>query len=104
MAQSELLDKLQSMVDESDESVLLTFLAIAKEKVLARLYPFDASKRDVPARYIPYQLEIAAYLLNKRGAEGETTHDENGIRRVYENADVPASLLKQIIPYGGVFL
>ena len=48
------------------------------------------------------QVEVAAYLLNKRGAEGETAHSENGISRSYEDGDVPSSLLRDIVPYAGV--
>ena len=45
----------------------------------------------------------AVYLLNKRGAEGETAHSENGISRSYESADIPESMLSGIIPFAGVF-
>ena len=49
------------------------------------------------------QVEIAAYLMNKRGAEGETYHGENGVNRTYENASVPASMLAGVTPFcGGV--
>jgi hypothetical protein len=48
------------------------------------------------------QCEIAAYLLNKRGAEGQTSHTENGITRNYGGADVPESMLSSIIPRVGV--
>jgi len=48
------------------------------------------------------QLEIATYLLNKRGAEGQTAHSENGISRSYESADVPSSMLNQIVPHCGI--
>lgn len=41
-------------------------------------------------------------MLNKRGAEGQTSHTENGVTRQYESADVPSSMLKAITPYCGV--
>ena len=43
-------------------------------------------------------------MLNKRGAEGQTSHSENGISRSYENADIPESMLKSIIPFCGVLI
>ena len=43
-------------------------------------------------------MEIAAYLVNQRGAEGETAHSENGISRSYEDGDVPPTLLREIVP------
>jgi hypothetical protein len=54
---------------------------------------------EVPRRYGYLQCEIAAYLLNKRGAEGQTGHSENGISRSYESADVPESMLSEVIPF-----
>jgi hypothetical protein len=40
-------------------------------------------------------------LFNKQGAEGQTSHSENGITRQYEEGDIPHSQLKQIIPMAG---
>ena len=87
--------------DWSDD-VLLTYLIIAGRKIISRAYPYDDEVTLVPNRYGILQCEIAAYLLNKRGAEGETSHSENGISRSYENADVPDSMMSEIIPYCGV--
>ena len=47
------------------------------------------------------QIEIAVYLYNKQGAEGQTAHSENGISRTYESADVPESMLRGIAPFVG---
>ncbi len=95
--------RLSALTGETDEDILLTFLDIAAEKILEKCYPFHHGKRNVPARYHSTQLEIAAYLLNKRGAEGETSHSENGINRSYESASVPDSMLKGVVPFVSVF-
>ena len=79
-----------------------TYLDLAGKKIIAKAYPYDTAVTTVPAQYETLQLEIAAFLLNKRGAEGQTTHSENGIQRQYEGGDIPASLLKTITPYCGV--
>ena len=103
MTQAEKVKLLTAMVGESDsEEVLLAYLDIAGRKVLDRAYPYDAEVTEVPTRYAFLQCEIAAYLLNKRGAEGQTGHSENGISRTYESADVPESLLRAITPMVGV--
>lgn len=96
------LEMLSSMVDETNTQLLNVYLTIAKNKILNRAYPYDDTKTEVPSKYDVLQCEIAAYLYNKRGAEGQTSHDENGIKRTYESADVPESMLKQITPYVGV--
>lgn len=95
--------RLSALTGETDDTILLTYLDIAGDKILAKCYPFRHDKRVVPPRYHSTQLEIAVYLLNKRGAEGETSHNENGINRSYESASVPASMLKSVVPFVSTF-
>lgn len=104
MAENYRLTKLRLMVgaSESDDELLLMYLTDAEKAILNRLYPLDDSVSVVPERYTSRQVEIAAYLYNKRGAEGEVSHNENGISRTYENASIPESMLSDIIPYGSV--
>lgn len=90
---------LTAMTGETNGTVLSTYLALAGNKVCRKAYPFDPTVSEVPAQYEFVQIEIAAYMLNKRGAEGETGHSENGISRQYEDGDVPSSLLRTIIPF-----
>lgn len=100
MSETEKLIMLRAMVGDGDsDDVLLTYLSLAGRKIINRAYPFDSEVDTVPRRYGCLQCEIAAYLLNKRGAEGEISHSENGISRGYESADVPDSLMGQIVPF-----
>ena len=103
MTQAEKLMLLKAMGNESDtEEVLLTYLNIAGSKIINLAYPYDSEATEVPARYEYLQCEIAAYLLNKRGAEGQISHSENGISRTYASADVPEAMLSAITPCVGV--
>lgn len=103
MTQAEKLQLLKAMVGESDtEEVLLTYLNIAGHKIINRAYPYGTDETEVPSRYQYLQCEIAAYLLNKRGAEGQIIHSENGISRSYGSADVPEDMLSAITPMVGV--
>ena len=103
MKQTEKLTLLKAMVGSADsDDVLLAYLDIAGGKILNRAYPYGTDETDVPPRYDFLQCEIAAYLLNKRGAEGQTGHSENGISRSYESADVPESMLGAVTPMVGV--
>ena len=81
------------------DDVLISYLKIAGDKIIKRAYPYDDTVDEVPRRYGVLQCEIALFLLNKRGAEGEIAHSENGINRTYANADVPDSLLSEVIPH-----
>lgn len=102
MTDEEKVKALKAMVGSSDsEEVLSTYLLLAGRKIIARAYPYDNTVTEVPAQYDSLQCEIAAYMLNKRGAEGQTSHSENGISRSYENADIPASMLKVVTPHCG---
>lgn len=99
MTQVQKTAMLKAMTDERDEEVLSTYLTLAGNKVVRRAYPYDPTQTEVPAQYASVQVEIAAYMLNKRGAEGETGHSENGISRSYEDGDIPPSLMRQIVPF-----
>lgn len=102
MNDQEKLNMLKNMVGTSDpDDVLSTYLTLAGKKIIAKAYPYDSSVSDVPEQYDTLQVEIAAYMLNKRGAEGQVTHTENGIQRQYENGDVPSSMLKTVTPFCG---
>ena len=84
------------------DDVLISYLTIAGRKIINRAYPYDDEVTEVTRRYGYLQCEIACYLLNKRGAEGQTGHSENGVSRSYESADVPESMLSEVIPHVGV--
>ena len=103
MKDEEKLNMLRVMVGGSDtDDVLSTYLKLAGKKIITRAYPYDSSITEVPEKYDTLQCEIAAYMLNKRGAEGQTSHSENGISRSYENADIPESMLRGITPNVGI--
>lgn len=107
---AEMTDKLNQLKillgkqgDNSEDDLLLMLLTLSGQKILERVYPYNDSIKEVPSRYATKQVEIAVYLYNKRGAEGQISHSENGISRTYESADVPESLMKGLTPYVGVF-
>lgn len=103
MTEAQQLLILKRMTEETDEVMLSAYLAAAGEKICNKCYPFEPDRRDVPAQYHYLQAEIACYLCNKRGAEGQTAHSENGINRSYESAGVPDSMLKGVVPFISVF-
>ena len=100
------LELRRSTEARDEDSVLLSYLAQAREIILSRMYPFREEsgycEPEVPRRFEWKQIRIAAYLMNKRGAEGETQHIENGIHRNYKSADVPEEMMRDIPPYCGI--
>lgn len=103
MTQNEMEKRLMILTGEEDDDILLTYLDVAAQKILNKCYPFRTNETEVPEKYQLLQIEIAVYLLNKRGAEGETVHNENGINRTYESSSVPDSMLAGIVPFASTF-
>ena len=99
---SEKLEMLKTITGETDENVLTVYLNIAGDVILRRLYPYGTNNTQVPSPYEVRQIEIASYLLNKRGAEGEISHMENGMSRTYGDSYVPPSYLRGIVPIAEV--
>lgn len=107
MTDEEKLATLRNMLDEGDtvsDDTANTYLEAAEKAVINLAYPFgDVSEKTMPERYEYEQIEIAAYMLNKRGAEGEVAHSEGGTSRTFETGDIPISLRARITPFAGGF-
>ena len=99
MTVGERIEAVKRVSGETDIAVVSEYLDMAKGHIMRRRFPYGTTLYDVPEEYHYIQIEVAVYLLNKRGAEGQTSHNENGISRGYESASVPASLLRNIVPY-----
>lgn len=103
MTNAEMITLVESMSGESADTVVSAFLAMAGDAIINRAYPFatetERESLTVPARYQNLQCEIAVFLLNKRGAEGQTSHNENGINRTYENGAIPETMMRQVVPF-----
>lgn len=89
-----------------EDSALIesVYLPLAKSRVLEIRYPWssDPESQEFPVRYDKLQCEIAAYLFGKRGAEGEVTHNENGVNRSWATEDLPSRFVQRIVPMGKV--
>ena len=104
MTPEEKLIRLEVLIspDTAENDLLMILLEQAEGIVLNRRYPFGVPEgAKVPAAYEHIQLQIAVELFSKRGAEGQISHNENGINRTYEAADVSPSLLRRIVPVCG---
>lgn len=88
--------------DDENSALIETYLGLAASEIINRAYPYNHEITEVPPKYDLLQCKIAAYMMQKRGAEGQTAHSENGVSRSYEDADIPFSFTSQIIPFAGV--
>lgn len=99
----EMLEWLKAETQEADENVLKRCLQVAYSAIQSRRYPYDDEwPEEVEPRYKDLQYRVALDLYNKRGAEGEISHTENGVSRGYESSWISESLLLEVIPFAGV--
>lgn len=103
------LERLKLRITENVSDLELEdLLESAKNIILSHRYPFCEFPTDengetfVESRYLDLQIRIATELFAKAGAEGETSHSENGVGRTWENANVSESLLREITPKVGI--
>ena len=88
---------------EATDAVVKVYLQIACSKMLKRIWPFDSDKEesDIPDQYHTDQCELASRLFLRRGGEGETSHEENGVNRTYGSVD-DEDILSRLTPYAKV--
>ena len=85
--------------DTDTDEVLDAMLADAGALILNRMYPFGYDEAlTVPARYERIQIKLSVELYTHRGAEGQTSHSENGISRSWPEK---SALLKMVLPHCG---
>lgn len=92
MTEQEKINTVKVLIDNDSEATnakVLVYLYDAKADILCKMYPFGIPEgvSDVPARYEMLQCKLASRRWLKRGAEGETLHEEDGISRHYASVN-----------------
>lgn len=96
------LERLKMRTGETDEQLLSDCLDSARAAILARRFPYQEWPETVPPQYVDLQFRIAMDLYNKIGAEGQTSHSENGVSRSFESSWISKQLLSEVVPFVGV--
>ena len=97
------LERLKIRITEKVNDIELEdILESAKAVIMSRRFPFGEHPAEIEDKYKDLQIRIAVEMFNKRGAEGETAHSENGVSRSYSSASVSEELLREITPKAGV--
>ena len=74
------LERLKIRITENtNDNELVDILESAKAVILSRRFPFGEWPAEIEDKYKDLQIRIAVEMFNKRGAEGETAHSENGV-------------------------
>ena len=89
--------------DDSNDAVIEVYLSQAEKKVIKKRFPYGGYNDTVKSLTLEQFSENVDYLFtfrfNKIGAEGEKTHNENGINRTYESE---SECLRDIPSFVGV--
>lgn len=98
MTDIEKLDMVKVLINDTsvDDNTILVYLSLAMGKILERCYPFGAKDREMPTRYELIQCELAARYIDRRGVEGQTSSNENGVTRAYGSVN-DEDLLKEVV-------
>ena len=97
MTDLEKLNLLKSLLNEGAPAsdTVYTFYLDSAEKVICEIRNSDS----VESNYELTQIKMAIEMYNKRGAEGQTSHSENGIARNYEASGISQTLLDEVTPF-----
>ena len=102
MTHEERIDTMQKMLGETVDSALLSiYLRQANQKILNHRYPYGTTLVEIEPRFEQDLIELAIVLYNQRGAEGQKSHNENGVQRTWRTE---YEILKGIPPMADCFL
>ena len=102
MTHEERIISIQGMLGEDVDSNLLSiYLRQATQKILNHRFPFGTTLVDVEPRFEQDLLELTIVLFNQRGAEGQSIHSENGVKRDWRTE---YQILKGIPPMADCFI
>lgn len=106
MTNAEAIQIVQTLVENdtaATNDIVSIYLQDAQAAIMRRLYPFGvpSGATSVPSIYELLWCKLAARYFLRRGAEGETAHNENGTDRKYGSVN-DEDLLMEVTPYAWV--
>lgn len=104
MSDAEKIEIVKSLIGDAHmtEDQIAAYLAVARSRIIDKMYPFGGhDAAEVPDQYGMLQCELVVRLIARRGGEGQISHGENGVNRMWSNAD-DSDLLVRITPCVGV--
>lgn len=102
MDKNKIFENLKMYLSGKDEELIWLLIDLACQNVLNRRYPFGyTEKQELVAisQYSNVVFRAVVYAYNMQGAEGESSHNENGISRTYIDED---KLYTEIVSMCGV--
>ena len=108
MTTADKLTMIKSMLgvsDTSQDSLLTTYLTMSAQEIIQWKYsligiPEGMTEVDAEDEIAQIHAVVAGY--NRRGAEDQTSHNENQIYRTFKHEDMVAYIRSRVIPYARV--
>lgn len=103
MTEEEKVQMVQQLITDVSvtTAMIQSYLAIAADRILRRVWPFGGEPAEWPTQYDLVQVQLAIRMVARKGGEGEISHSENGVSRTYGSVD-DEDILRQLVPYVGV--
>lgn len=99
---NDLVEYFKAIGEDANQTLLTLFTSFAIENVANKRYPFgytEDEKSSVILKYRSVIFNAVLYAYGKIGAEGEVSHNENGINRAWIDE---VKLYSDIVPMAKV--
>lgn len=97
---TEYFNSIPELAGQTPSPLLVDF--VIEKYTQRRHYPHTFTEEKISSDMQSHLSTMAMAVVDifvKSGAEGETSHSENGINRSYENAYISSSVFNDICPY-----
>ena len=85
--------------DDTMDSLITNYLTCAEREILTWRYSYGREiPSSVPVEYEMTQIHAVIAGFNQRGAENQTSHNENGISRSFSYSDMVRYIRSNVIP------
>lgn len=98
MDKNKIFENLKTYLGERDDEIIWILVDLACQNVVNRRYPFGYTEKQEETAIKQYSnvvFRAVVYAYNMQGAEGQSSHSENGISRSYIDED---ELYTEIVP------
>lgn len=98
MDKNKIIENLMTYLGENNVEIVSLLVDLASQNVVNRRYPFGYTEDQEMAAIYKYSnvvFRAVVYAYNMQGAEGQSSHSENGISRAYIDED---KLYAEIVP------
>lgn len=108
MSNDEKLDMIQTIVgiqssETSEINRVEVYLSAAEKEIIEWRFSLAGNKPEtVPDEFEMTQVWAVVYGYCQSGAEGQSTHSENGVARTFNYADMISYIHRNVRPFVGV--